>query len=305
MISIRPARGRSRRPAAGKSSRIHSSSSAPPRWTRSSWRAPDALHAQFALACLDIGKPLLCEKPLAADIADALKIVRAEAKLGKRLISVGFNRRFDPAHVDVKKACSSGEIGAPLYWKGAHRNPSAMYNTSGPFILTNSAGHDIDSARWLLDSDVAEVFVKGLRSRPELPEDARDLLVVQMTMANGLLATAEVFVNADYGYEVIAEVVCSKGTVTTFPTSPADTTIIRSKNRRGTPVTSDFRAYFTESYALEMADWVASILEGRRFSGASAWDGYAAVAVSTAAGKSLIEGRAVSPETIERPQFYR
>jgi myo-inositol 2-dehydrogenase/D-chiro-inositol 1-dehydrogenase len=263
--------------------------------------APDPFHAQLVMNCLNAGKPVLCEKPLSVDVEDAVRILEAENSLGRRLISVGFNRRFDAFHTAVKKTCDSGVAGSPLLWKGSHRNASAMYNTSGAFILINSAGHDIDSARWLLASDVKDVFVLGLRSRKELPDSAQDLLLLQMTMQNGCLATAEVYVNADYGYEVSAEVVCQRGTVTT---GQPDLALLRAQNRRSTALTSDFRVYYQASYVAEITEWITSIQCDRTFGGACAWDGYAAVAVSNAAVQSLENHTPVAVEPIKKPALY-
>lgn len=51
--------------------------------------SPDETHADFVLACLARGKPVLCEKPLAASAEECLTLVEAETSLGKRLIQVG------------------------------------------------------------------------------------------------------------------------------------------------------------------------------------------------------------------------
>ena len=263
--------------------------------------APDALHAGLVLECIAAGKPVLCEKPLAATQVDALRVVEAEARAGKRLVSVGFQRRFDPAHVAVKEAASSGAIGRPLLWKGVHRNAKTPYNAEGPFILANSAGHDIDSARWLLGAEVAEVSVRGLRSREELPEGSRDLLLLSMTMTDGRFASAELFMSADYGYEVSAELVGQRGTATT---APSDRICLRSRSSRGAPVMSDWIAPFHEAYLAELCEWAASLRERRPFAGASAWDGYVAVTVAAAAGASLLENRARSVELVEKPSIY-
>ncbi len=66
--------------------------------------SPDPTHAELAAACLMQRKPVLCEKPLATTSAVAREIVEKEVAIGRRLISVGFMRRFDPAHLAVK-AC--------------------------------------------------------------------------------------------------------------------------------------------------------------------------------------------------------
>ncbi len=48
--------------------------------------SPGAAHAEQVLACLDAGKPVLCEKPLTLDPASALELVEAQHKLGRELI---------------------------------------------------------------------------------------------------------------------------------------------------------------------------------------------------------------------------
>jgi myo-inositol 2-dehydrogenase/D-chiro-inositol 1-dehydrogenase len=177
-----------------------------------------------------------------------------------------------------------------------------MYNTQGAFILVNSAGHDIDSARWLLDSDVKSIFVRGLKSRPDLSDDSNDLLTISMEMENGALGIAEVFVNAGYAYEVIAELVFQKGTA---ETCHADKALVRSANARGIYMSTDFRGYFSEAYLEEMFDWTDSIVRNRPFSGACAWDGYAALCTTLAGAASLQEGRVVPVQTIPKPVLYR
>ena len=54
-------------------------------------------HAAFVLAAIKAGKPVFCEKPLATTEADCSAILDAEAAFGRRLVQVGFMRRFDPA----------------------------------------------------------------------------------------------------------------------------------------------------------------------------------------------------------------
>jgi myo-inositol 2-dehydrogenase/D-chiro-inositol 1-dehydrogenase len=264
--------------------------------------SPDATHAKFVLACIKIKKPVFCEKPLAVDPDSAVSILNEENAIGKKYLSVGFNRRFDPYHRELKRIQDEGKHGKALLWKGVHRNTEAMYNTQGAFILVNSAGHDVDSARWLLDSDVKSIFVRGLKSRPDLSEDSKDLLTLNMEMENGTLGIAEVFVNAGYAYEVIAELVFQRGTA---ETSHADKALVRSENVRGVYMSGDFRGYFSEAYLEEMFDWTDSIIQNRPFSGACAWDGYAALCVTLAGVTSLQEGRVVSVQTISKPDLYR
>lgn len=263
--------------------------------------SPDATHAELAQACIEIKKPVFCEKPLAVDLDSAVSILAKENAIGKKYLSVGFQRRFDPYHRELKRIRNEGKLGKPLLWKGVHRNVEAMYNTQGAFILVNSAGHDVDSARWLLGSDVKNIFVQGVKSKPDLSEDSKDLLTLNMEMENGTLGIAEVFVNAGYAYEVIAELVFQKGTA---ETGHSDKALIRSDNVRGMYMSGDFRGYFSEAYLEEMFDWTDSIIQDKPFNGACAWDGYAALCVTLAGAASLKEGRAVPVQMIPKPNLY-
>jgi len=264
--------------------------------------SPDDTHASLAVACIKAGKPVLSEKPLATKVEDAAKVVEAEAATGKRLVSVGFMRRFDPQHVAVHEAVLSGELGKPLLWKGVHRNAQQAYGVTGATILTNSAGHDFDSARFQLGEEIEEVHVRGLLSRSELHPDTRDMLLISLYMSNNTMGTAEVYVNAEYGYEVSAEVVCQKGTAVTLQ---PDKGLIRAKSHRGHYVSADWLSPFTEAYVAEDIDWVESMSDGRLFNGASAWDGYVTMVVTAAAIESLNTGKVVPVKLMEKPAIYK
>src|SRR5947209_6163039 len=142
--------------------------------------SPDPTHAEFVHACLRHHKPVLCEKPLATTAAEALKIIEAEQALGQRLIAVGFMRRFDPQHVAVRQVVAAGEIGRPILFKGVHRNAMIPSNLPSEFVVTNSAIHDIDSARWLLGQEITEVYVRGVRTHTSFSDETRDMVLIQM-----------------------------------------------------------------------------------------------------------------------------
>jgi myo-inositol 2-dehydrogenase/D-chiro-inositol 1-dehydrogenase len=245
---------------------------------------------------------VLCEKPLATSVEDAIRVLEAEVDLGHRLISVGFMRRFDPRHAAVKAIAASGDLGRPLLWKGVHRNASVAFGITGGTILTNSAGHDFDSARWLLGEEVQEVYVRGLRSRPELHQDTRDLLLIEMFMSNNCMATAEVYVNDEYGYEVSAELVCQRGTVAT---EHDDKALIRAKAHRGYFVASDWLNPFQDAYVAELVDWIDSLQCNETFHGATAWDGYVTMMVTAACIQSLNTGAVVPVKLMEKPALYK
>lgn len=263
--------------------------------------SPDETHADFVLACLEQGKPVLCEKPLATGPQEARRVIDAETILGQRLVAVGFMRRFDPYHVAVKDAVESGALGRPVLFRGIHRNAGAQPGLPRHLIVSGSAIHDIDSARWLLDQEVVEVFARGLRVDPALDQDFHDLLLVQLQLSGDCVGTIEAFVSARYGYEVVAEVVGAQGAATTAQPIPST---MRRDQQRSTVVHADWLERFQEAYVLELEQWVQS-LRGAPFQGASAWDGYVSLLVARACIDSLESGKPQAVDAPEPPQIYR
>ena len=75
--------------------------------------SPGDTHEDYVRACLAAGRPVLCEKPLASTADAARRVVDAEAAVGRRLVQVGFMRRFDPGYVALRDALDAGRVGAP------------------------------------------------------------------------------------------------------------------------------------------------------------------------------------------------
>jgi myo-inositol 2-dehydrogenase / D-chiro-inositol 1-dehydrogenase len=263
--------------------------------------SPDATHADFVQECLRCRKPVLCEKPLATSAADAARVIEAECALGRRLVSVGLMRRFDPCHVAVRQAVVSQRLGRPILYKGVHRNAAIPYDARGEVIVTNSAGHDIDALRWLLGQEIEEVYVRGVRSHAAFSAETTDLLLLQMTLTGDCLATLELYVAAEYGYEVSAEIVLERGTVVT---AQPDNAIIRSGQIRAVAVPIHWLDRFQAAYMAELTAWVRSIQSGQPFPGATAWDGYAALLVTDACVQSLHSHEPVAVQMPARLSLY-
>jgi myo-inositol 2-dehydrogenase/D-chiro-inositol 1-dehydrogenase len=260
--------------------------------------SPDGLHAEQALLCLDAQRPTLCEKPLAPTVVDARRVVDAEVDLGRRLISLGFMRRFDPGYVALKEAM--GSIGAPRIVHNVHRNTSAPYGLATSTTLTNMAIHEIDINRWLLDDDYASVQVIAGHPGVRTPEGELDPILLILITQGGVLVEVEAFVNAAYGYEVRCEVVGDEGTV-----EMGDGSFVTRRRERavGHEVPELWLGRFEEAYRRELQCWVDATLAGRT-SGATAWDGLVATVTAGAAIASVTDG----PQAIDlppRPALYR
>lgn len=264
--------------------------------------SPDNTHADFALACLQAGKPVLCEKPLGINSQQALRVVEAEHALGKKLLSLGFMRRFDPQHAGVKQAITSGHIGRPLLFKGYSRESSMPPNLPTGVMLTNSFIHDFDAMRWLMEQDVTEVYVRGVRTRAHLGPDSCDLLLIQCALSEGGLATIEGYHSAEYGYDIFAEVVCERGVTETMQ---PDAARVKHQHQSGLSIHPDWLVRFQPAYVIELQEWVNSLHGKRPFTGATAWDGYQSVLIAEACILALHSGQPTAMPAIARPSLYK
>ena len=101
---------------------------------------PGPVHEKQLLACLEHGKPVLCEKPLTTEVETSLEVVKREAELGKRLIQVGFMRRFDQEYAQLKALIDGGELGQPLVIHCVHRNPAVPPSFDSAMMVQGFAG---------------------------------------------------------------------------------------------------------------------------------------------------------------------
>jgi len=262
---------------------------------------PDDTHAGLVMECLQHEKPVFCEKPLATTVEDARRIVDAEVELDRKVVQVGFMRRYDPQHLDVKSAIESGDIGQPVLFKGTHRNADALPGTSSESILINSAVHDLDSARWMLGQEIEEVYVHGTNTPAASDGEVFDLQVIQLKLGGGCLANIEVYVNAGYGYEVDLEVVGDAGTI---HIAPANAPVLRKQRYAGHPVEGDWLERFPAAYVLEMQRWIEN-LRGGQLTGPDAWDGYASLLAVESCIGSLHSGTKEPFRSPQCPDLYQ
>jgi myo-inositol 2-dehydrogenase/D-chiro-inositol 1-dehydrogenase len=265
--------------------------------------SPGDLHAEQVLACLAAGKPVLCEKPLATTAGDALKVVQAEVAAGRRLVQVGFMRRYDAGFRDVKAAIDDGVIGEPLLAHAVHRNPGVPDTFVGEMSLTDSLVHEFDTFRWLFGQEITATTVVKVRQSPLGAAHLRDPQIVLLELAGGAVVDAESFVNCRNAYEVRCEIVGSQGTVSL---DNPRTTVLLADGRRGEAVPPDWGVRFGQAYQDELQAWIAALAAGATVApGASdAWDGYAAIAVAETAVASFTQHARTEVQLVDRPDLY-
>ena len=260
--------------------------------------SPESTHGELTMAAITAGKPVLCEKPLAPTSIECLKVIDAEVRSGRRLVQIGFMRRFDPAYVEMKSALQQGLIGPALMFHCYHRNVSAPANFTGQMAISNSAPHEFDIARFVLDTEYQSISVFRPLGSGAGKVGAPVFMVVETI--SGQLVNIEINNNAAYGYDVRGELVGEQGSV--FLRSPVHSEI-HVALKQTTSYPEDWRPRFAEAYRLQNMAWLNSIHSGIP-AGASAWDGYCATLIAEAGVASLAKGSAVSIEHAAKPKLY-
>lgn len=257
-------------------------------------------HEQYVLASLEEGKPVFCEKPLATTSQACLNIIEAEVAAGRRLVQVGFMRRYDPAYRSMKSILDSGVTGTPLLAHCQHRNATVPRTFTSEMLINDAAVHEFDLLRWLFEDDIVAVHVIKPRPNPEAHEGVSDPLLVLVQLRQGAWADIEVSMNACYGYDIRCEIVGARGTVA-LP--EVERPLVKLDGALTTAVPADWRERFLTAYDIEIQEWVDASQSGTA-GGPSAWDGYLATAVSEAATKSLSSGALELVTISTRPSLY-
>jgi len=259
---------------------------------------PGPAHEKQLLACLEHGKPVMCEKPLTTDVETSLDVVRREAELGRRLIQVGFMRRFDDEYLALKALLDDGGLGRPLVLHCAHRNPAVPHNFDSAMVVRDSLVHEVDVARFLFSEEIASIQIIKPAPNPSGPQGLADPQIAIMRTASGRHVDVELFVHTGVGYEVRTEVVGEKGSAMIG----LDVGLVRKSapGAWGGRITPGFRERFGRAFDTEIQRWVDAVRDGSNVNGPTAWDGYAAAAVCAAGVESLDSGQPVDVNIVAR-----
>jgi myo-inositol 2-dehydrogenase/D-chiro-inositol 1-dehydrogenase len=262
--------------------------------------SPDDTHAPLSIAAIRAGKQVLCEKPLSQDADECLQVIAEEVKRGRRMIQLGFMRRFDPSYTEMKTLLAAGEIGRAVMFHCQHRNVAAPANFSGQMAISNSAPHEFDIARFVLGSEMVGISVY----RPTLIDASQTgapVFLVLQTQA-GQLVNVEINNNAAYGYDVRGELVGEHGSI--FLKAPVYSHLAKGL-RASQAYPADWRPRFAEAYRLQNKAWVHAITSGTPSeTAAHAWDGYCATLIAGSGVRALETGTRVAIDMVQKPSIY-
>lgn len=258
--------------------------------------SPTHTHAQIIQEAAAAGKHIFCEKPIALDLGDIDRALEAVEKAGVKL-QVGFNRRFDANFRRVRRAIEKGEIGQPHLLHIISRDPAPppleYIRVSGGIFLDMTI-HDFDMARYLVGSEVEELYATGgVMVDPAIGEAGDiDTALVMLRFASGVIGTIDNSRKAVYGYDQRVEVFGSGGAIRVENNYPNNAIISDARSvRRDLPLYF-FVERYAESYVEELKAFVDAILNDKPVP-VTGEDGRMAVVLGIAAWKSYRENRPV------------
>lgn len=262
---------------------------------------PGVAHKENVLAAAAAGKAIICEKPLARHLADAVEMVETCERAGAPLFPAQVVRFF-PMYARVKERIDAGAIGKPAVYRSA-RNGSfprpgrdfsaphyADFNLSGGVVL-DVAVHDIDFARWCC-GEVERVFARGLTFAGK---EFKDHALIILRFASGAVGHIEVsWAHPRTTFRTRIEVAGDGGLVEwdSIDRPPLVYELYDDEHgfrRIGSSPTADE----DEPYYAELAHFI-DVLEGRAEARVTARDGLEAVRVALAAIESMRTGKVIA-----------
>jgi predicted dehydrogenase len=181
---------------------------------------PEFLHAEHTIAAAQAGKHVLCEKPIAATLAEADAMIAAAQQAGIHFM-VAHSRRFTARYQMVRRLLDSGALGETVLIRENERRPRAQYSVlnlpvqvwqpepdrrqSWKDIARYSGGvarghaiHEMDLFRWFAGAEGQSVYAESKITVPgrEVP----DALTVHVEFENGVLAACDLYTQAPSGY---------------------------------------------------------------------------------------------------------
>ncbi|MCM5705218.1 Gfo/Idh/MocA family protein [Larsenimonas salina] len=258
-------------------------------------------HEEYVLAAIKAGKYVFCEKPLATTAEGCQRIMEAEITAGRRLVQVGFMRRYDQGYNLLKNSIDDESLGDALMIHAAHRNPTVPERYITPMAIHDTLIHELDTFRWLLDDEYASAQVIFSKKSRHAHSQVRDPQMVLLETTRGIRIDVEVFVNCQYGYDIQCTVVGEEG-IAHLP-EPQSLTVLKA-GTRGNEILQDWKNRFNNAFDIELQGFIQDATDNT-LKGPSSWDGYAAAVAGDACVKAQESGQIESIDMPTRPDFYR
>jgi scyllo-inositol 2-dehydrogenase (NAD+) len=270
---------------------------------------PTSTHVNIAKDSIDRGMYVFCEKPTSDTLAGA-KELSDFVKKKDAFLQVGFMMRFYTGHVAAKQRIEEGQLGKPVYFQSCNRDagvPKLEFIKKSGGLIFDMMIHDLDLARWYLQSDPVNVYAQGsILMHEYLKGYDIDEAVVILEFKDNKMAVLEVSRNCTYGYESKHEIIGTQGAVSIYPTRSKPYSLYKTISRKGEkPRFTENSGYkkieeyfpnsairYQDAYIDEFTYFAHRALNDEK-PDMTAFDSYMAIKICSAANKSLQERKLV------------
>lgn len=258
--------------------------------------APTDHHEPALERAVAAGAHVLCEKPLAADLATARRMVATAEKAGI-VLQVGFNRRFDHNYRALRRAVTTGALGRIEVVRVTSRDPGPpaidYIRASGGLFMDMSI-HDFDMARFLTGDEVESVFARGACLVDDEIGRAGDIdtAIVTLRFSSGGLGVVENSRRAAYGYDQRAEIHGSSGTAESGNDTESRVRIADGNGVHEEKPLHFFLERYRESFVSELESFASAVANGAQPE-VTGRDGLEAMRIAEACRRSLESGTEV------------
>jgi len=250
-----------------------------------------ATHTKYIEEALRHKKYVFCEKPLDLNLD---KIIKSKKKIKKNIkkVQLGFNRRFDPGHADLKKYLVNNKIGKLEKIIITSRDPappSIQYLKSSGGIFKDMMIHDFDLSRFYLANDpIKEITATGsnfLRMYDRIKD--HEIASVIMKSKKGVIVVINNSRHASYGYDQRVELFGTKGMVISGNKHINETELFNSSTTSSKKVLPNFFIdRYQDAYKLQL-DELSKLCNYNLIPRSTFDDGLEALKLAEAAIKSL------------------
>ncbi|WP_215800421.1 Gfo/Idh/MocA family oxidoreductase [Pantoea dispersa] len=258
-------------------------------------------HAPLLEQAVLAGKAVYCEKPIDLSLSRAREVVASISPL-QVPVTVGFNRRFDRSHAQLKAQLQQGVIGRSeliqMVCRASELPPLSYLQASGG-QMRDQAIHFFDLLRWLTEDEVVTVGALGAAlAMPAIRDIDVDTSVLIMRLQQGALAQLDNARRTAYGYDERISVMGSLGMLASESQAVRGATLYQGQHIRQPGLYADWFSRVQETYYSHLDAFVRH-LGGENVAGLPGLiDGLRAQAIAEAAQLSLTRGEFVEVEWV-------
>ena len=262
--------------------------------------SPSAHHCEQISKALDAGYHVFSEKPLGVSLEECRLAEKAVEKHPDKVFMLGFMRRFDPSYMYAKEKIKEGAIGKPILFRGYSVDPVSAIDGAIRFAAHSGgqyldmAVHDIDLARWFLESEAKTCYaIGGCYAFEEFAQyQDGDNCSALMQFQNDTMAFFLAGRTAAHGYNVETEIIGTKGTLRIAGIPQKNHVEILDMNGVRRECSQNFLERFEQAYVNELHAFVDCVRNGSK-PDVSVYDGTNSTIIAYAATESFRNNKLV------------